>query len=441
LDLKDILLTPFYLLLVYSIVYYWRSRITDRILKAYFLPAFHMKVIGMMSFAFIYQFYYGGGDTYNFFNDTKPIWAAFLESPYLGFKIIFASVGDQSPDIYRFTSQIYFFSAGDANTFQIIRVSGFLSFFTFCTYLPISLFFALFSFTGMWAMYRVFYDMYPYLHRPLAYAVFFIPSVYFWGSGLMKDSLCMGLIGWTFYCFYQALIKRHNIIWNIGVLFLCITALQSIKIYIIAAFFPALSIWLFLQYRANIRNGALRLLSLPFALLVSIPLAFFALARLTADNARYNLDNIVNTSKTTADWLKVVSELEGGSGYDLGAYDNTIGSLVSIAPRAVWLGLFQPHIWQARNPVMLLSALETTLFLFLTLRILFQVGFIRVYGILLSHPLTLFCLIFSIVFAFGIAISSFNYGTLVRYRIPLQPFYLAMLYILRFQINGSTKLL
>ncbi|NJL15088.1 MAG: hypothetical protein HC913_20185 [Microscillaceae bacterium] len=43
-------------------------------------------------------------------------------------------------------------------------------------------------------------------------------------------------------------------------------------------------------------------------------------------------------------------------------------------------------------------------------------------------------------FAGGVALASSNYGTMVRYRIPLQPFYLAMLYIIRYQLNNSTKL-
>jgi hypothetical protein len=438
--IKDIFLTPIYLILLYMIAFGWRSRIKDRVLRSYFLPAFQVKIIGAIALGFIYQFYYGGGDTFNFFIDCAPIWDAFWESPTLAFKILFLNIGDQSPDVYKYTSRIYFFSAGDVRTFQIIRIAGFFSLFTFYTYLPIALFFAFLSFTGMWAMYRVFYDMYPQLHRPLAYAVFFIPSVYFWGSGLLKDTICIGAMGWILYGFYFGLILRRQILLNLGIFSVAIVIVQSIKIYIIASFLPAILIWLFLQYRANIRNAALRLLALPITILISIPFAYFALIQLTADNAQYNLENIANTSKVTADWLKQVSDREGGSGYSLGEQDGTIGGLLRIAPRAIWLGLFEPHPWQARNPVMLLSALETSILLLLTLKVLWQIGLFRIYGIFLSHPITLFCLIFCIVFAFGVATSSYNYGSLVRYRIPLLPFYLAMLYIIRFQATKKIKL-
>jgi hypothetical protein len=442
--LNDILLTPIYLMVIYAIMFAIRGNIKDRVLRQYFIPAFNMKIIGAIGLGMIYQFYYGqgvgGGDTFNFFYDCKPIWEAFTTSPMLAFRIIFAEIGDQSPDTFQYTQRIYFFSAGDAQTFNLIRIAGFFSLLTFHTYLPIGILFALASFTGMWAMYRAFYSMYPHLHKRLAWAIFFIPSVYFWGSGLLKDTIALGALGWTFYAFYFGLIKRRNIGINIFILLFTVFIIQSIKVYIIAAFLPPAFLWVFLQYRKGIRSAALRVISFPIVIAIAVPLGLWAINRVTADQERYQIENIAATTETTATWLQTVSEKEGGSGYTLGKFDGTLVGLIRYYPQAVWLGLFQPYLWEARNPIMLLSALEAFTFLFFTLMMIYRSGIFKIWSVLFNEPVTLFCLGFAVVMAAAVALASFNYGTMVRYRIPLQPFYLAMLFIIQFHLKKPKKL-
>lgn len=70
---------------------------------------------------------------------------------------------------------------------------------------------------------------------------------------------------------------------------------------------------------------------------------------------------------------------------------------------------------------MLLSAIESFLFLVITVFLLFRfpMAFVKAFG----DSNILFCFIFSLVFAFGVGVSTFNFGTLARYKIPLLPFY------------------
>jgi hypothetical protein len=438
--LQDLFLAPIYLSFIYVILFVIQGSIKDKVLHKYFVLAFTFKVIGALALGLIYQFYYRGGDTFNFFRDARAIWQAFWESPLLGFRIIFAQVGDYSPDLYEYTRRIYFFSAGDEQTFHVIRLSGFLSILSFNTYSVIAIFFALISFSGMWAMYRAMYDMYPQLHRSLAYACFFVPSVYFWGSGLLKDTLTLAALGWLFHCFYFIFFRRKNLVFNAIVLLISILIIQSIKVYILIWFLPAASVWLFMQYRTQIRSRFLRFLALPFVFILSIPLGYYAIVKITEDNRRYNLENITETASVTADYLKAYAP--SGSAYSIGVVDmNSPISLLSVFPQAVWLGLFRPHPWETRgSPVMALSALESFFLLFLTFRILLTVNILRIFNLFMTQPFILYCLIFTLFAAFSLAITSGNFGSLVRYRIPLFPFYLAMLYALRFQLNKSTKL-
>ncbi len=71
---------------------------------------------------------------------------------------------------------------------------------------------------------------------------------------------------------------------------------------------------------------------------------------------------------------------------------------------------------------MLLSALESLAMLVLTFIIVFRrAGLLRT----LAKPDIVFCLTFTIIYAFAVGVSTFNFGTLARYKIPLLPFFRA----------------
>ncbi|RZK35167.1 MAG: hypothetical protein EOO61_12360 [Hymenobacter sp.] len=126
-----------------------------------------------------------------------------------------------------------------------------------------------------------------------------------------------------------------------------------------------------------------------------------------------------------------MSQREQGSGYHLGELDGTIGGMAKLAPQAIIVSLFRPFLWEARNPVMLLSALEATYFLFFTLRIFYRNGIMRTLRLVSSTPVLTLCFVFSLVFAVAVGTSTSNFGTLVRYKIPLIPFYMCGLLITR----------
>ncbi|NJL15077.1 MAG: hypothetical protein HC913_20130, partial [Microscillaceae bacterium] len=291
-DLQDIFITPIYLLMILGLMLALRSQVRDTTIRPYFLPAFGVKLVGAIALGLIYQFYYRGGDTYNFFREAGVVWQAFTEAPGLALRIILAEVPNYSPDLYLYTSRMFFFSHGDSATYNVIRLAAFFSILSFHTYTTIAVLFAVVSFTGMWAIYRAFYDMYPALHRPLAVAVFFVPSVFFWGSGLMKDTLTLGALGWAFYSFYFGLIKGRNVLVNVGILLVSILVIRAIKVYIISTFLPGMLLWLFLQYRTKIRSAVVRAIALPFLIAVALPFAYLAFVQITADNERYQLENL-----------------------------------------------------------------------------------------------------------------------------------------------------
>lgn len=426
-ELSDYLLTPFYLGFFYALAYAIRPAITNKYTRPYFIPALSIKLLGALALGVLYHTIYGG-DTNNYFHHASIIYEAFGKSFSTGLHLI-TTDGSLTPDIAPYVSQMTWFGP-DSKEYFVIRVAAACALLGFNTYSVTASFFAVLSFSGMWAMYLTFAKIRPQMYKELATAVFFLPSVFFWGSGLLKDSLCLGALGWLFYAFYRGAIERKNILRCLLIGFLAIKVIAAMKVYILLAFVPPAALWVFNEHTSRIRSGVVKLLARPLFLAVGLTVAIYAMSNIAAADARFNINQIGAQSKLTADYLQGVSRQENGSGYNIGVQDGTLGGIVKLIPQAIVVALFRPFIWEARNPTMALSALEATYFIFLTLRIFFRVGFFNSLRAIASSPILTLCFVFSVIFAISVGVSSGNFGTLVRYKIPFMPFYLAGLYIL-----------
>src|SRR5688572_14531167 len=151
-ELKDLIVTPFVLLLVYTAAYFVRPYLCDESNYRYFFPALSLKIVGAIALGFIYQFYYGGGDTFNYHTyGSRVIWTEFMSDPMEGLKLIFLPLNFHSPSLsYLGTSQILFYS--DPSSYFVVRVAAFIDLFTFSAYSATSTVFAAISFIGAWMM-------------------------------------------------------------------------------------------------------------------------------------------------------------------------------------------------------------------------------------------------------------------------------------------------
>jgi hypothetical protein len=147
----------------------------------------------------------------------------------------------------------------------------------------------------------------------------------------------------------------------------------------------------------------------------------------------YSLDNVLNKAvKTQQDLIR--GEQYGSNYYNIGEFEASFTGLISKIPAALNMALFRPYIWDAQNPVMVLSGLENLFVLVFSVFILLKVKFLTLLRSLVSHPLLIFSLLFALFFAFSVGLTTANYGALVRLKIPGIPFYLCALFIL-FHLN------
>nr|MBP7478012.1 hypothetical protein [Chitinophagales bacterium] len=85
------------------------------------------------------------------------------------------------------------------------------------------------------------------------------------------------------------------------------------------------------------------------------------------------------------------------------------------------------------NPVMLIAGIESLFFLILTLGVLKEVKF-GVFLYFFDNANVFFFLLFALLFAFVAGFNSYNFGALVRYKIPCMPYYLIGIYIMKYEI-------
>lgn len=287
-----------FLVLLYAVAYLVRPRFTDRHTKRYFIPALTVKFIGAIFLGIIYQFYYNGGDTYNFTSrGSYYIWEAFLNSPLQALELLFSD-GVHKPSTFEYSSKIRFFH--DRSSFFVIRLAAIFGFFTFHTYSSIALFFATFSFSGLWAFYQSFYKRHPEASKHLAIACLFVPSVFFWGSGVLKDTITMGAIGWFTFSSYELLVKKRFQLRFILIAVISAYFILSIKLYIFLCLVPAVMFWISSANLALIKNSYLRFFLAPLLLSIGLVIGFFAITQASRLDGRYALDQLAETARITA---------------------------------------------------------------------------------------------------------------------------------------------
>lgn len=204
--------------------------------------------------------------------------------------------------------------------------------------------------------------------------------------------------------------------------------IYSIKIYILLCFLPAVILWVVASHYGKIRYAFVKISLLPIVAAVIVGLSYFAIQEVGETSRRYSLDKLSYTAESTARWIAYVSQREGGSYYTLGDFDYSTGGMIRKFIPAVWVTLFRPYLWEAQNPVMLLSALESFAILALAVFVFYKAGLWSGLTMIFKNPFVLFCLVFSIAFAFAVGFSTYNFGSLVRYKIPMLPFFISALF-------------
>lgn len=423
------MVTPLFIGLIYFLVNINRERLlgVNNPLRSFLIPALSIKLTGAIASGLVYQFYYGGGDTMDFYTSASYVGNLCFEnfSDFLGLLNSTPIVTDPNLSRYDFLDFI-----NDPSTWAVVRIVSVLDVFALDSYPVISLYFSLFSLYASWKFFTLMYQLYPYpeLKNKFAYCIFYIPSVVFWGSGVFKDTLTLSGLYLFTVSIYAIVIKRNlspkNFIWvSIG-LYLMV----KIRLFFLIILIPCLLLWFFAEYRDRlIKSQFLKTISFPLLMIITFIIIVYGLQSVLGGSSELNSNALKDKAKDFQDWHGSL----GGSAYTLGITDFSTGSLLRAIPLGINVTFFRPYLWETHSLFQIIAALQSLFFLYFTVRTLFRCGF-SFFLILATDPLMLFSLSFSLLYGFVAGFTSYNFGALDRYKIPALPLFMITLVLVNF---------
>lgn len=437
LTIFDLLLVPIYLLLIYFCASYIQHRnIKEKPLYKWYARGLMVKLGGAISVCLIYQLYYKGGDTTAYFQTASAISNLLEKNSSVFFDVM---VGHNTPSNYSFFDMntgwpVYW---RDEKALFVGRILVPLCLLGFKNFVVTAVLLAWFCYTGIWRLFLLFNEEFPALQKQLAISILFIPSAVFWGSGLLKDTITLAAVGWYTYHFYSFFIKKKYKISSVICIIISGFLLIAIKPYILFALLPGSFIWLSNERLINVKSKVLRVIAMPFFISIGIGVSFFVLSQMGDILGVYAIDKVFDKAVESNKDQK--QDYYGGNSFDIGDYDASSLSLLKKAPQAIAATLFRPYLWDAKNPVMLLSAFENTYIMLLTAFLIVRLKIVGFFSLIGKNPLLLFSVLFSLFFAFSVGIATSNFGSLVRLKIPCIPFYVSSLFVLKHFYDEAKK--
>lgn len=410
-------------------------RIKTQPAYAYFLWGLWAKIGGGVLFALVYTLYYEGGDTTSYFECALAFVNLLYESPG---DFLTAYFGPGTPEIksiftYETGSPMAYMFFEEKTRMVIKLVVPFLAL-GFRSFFLTTVFVAVFTYGGLWRLYLMFCTYFPDFRRNLAIAILFMPSVIFWGSGILKDSFTLAAT-----CYFivatNDLIQKRGSRW-LNWLFLLGSGfiILSIKPYILIILLPGTLVWYFYARIKRIRNVFFRYITIPFIYLFVVAGSYVTLSVLGESLGKFAPEKALNTAVVIQTDLK--KEYYEGNSFDIGSFEATPLSVASKFPAAAVAGLYRPFIWEARNVVMILSALENLFILGISVFVLISIRLRVILRLISDHPLILYSFLFSVLFAFMIGLTTSNFGALVRFKIPLIPLYMGSVMVMFSQLRS-----
>jgi len=422
----DFVLFPVYILAIVGFGYVFQNKyIKTNPEYRFFMPGLLFKLVGVLYFTYIYTFHYYGGDTTNYFQAANCIINMMYKHPDIYFRIMFGEFNREVFSAFDITTGWPYYSA-KANSFAVARFSSPFVFLGFQSYYTGSLLVAVATYTGIWKLFTVFVKEYPNYIVACAVGMLFMPSVAFWGSGITKDSFMLAALGWFVYGFYNYVKTglRPSSIKYIFQMALSIYIMMVIKPFNFYAMAICVGLWYAFEFIGRVSNNVVRIILYPFIFTIVCAIGMYVFMMLGSIAGGYytSVDAMLNQAVVVQQDL--TREAYGENSFDIGPFDPTLGGVIKKIPKAIEAGLFRPYPWEANNILMIISAAENVFLFCLTIFTIFSVGPGFFFKTFVSKPyIMMLSIVFSLFFAFSVGLVTANFGALVRYKIPLIPFY------------------
>lgn len=403
-ELFFLLVLLFFLFLLYKT--YKNSKVEEGF---FFVPALLLRILFGISLGLVYSYYYQEGDTFIFFEDAQKL--ASLSSVNFRGYLDCVFFGDDSV-----ISSLQLSNEQFRSLFFVKILSVFLHC-SFANYWVTTFYFSVISFFGSWYLFKVINKFYPKGIYASAIAFLLVPSVLFWSSGIIKETVAFaGILSMS-----ALLLKtyhRDRVSWYEWVtFFLAAYFTWRLKYYWAALFFPCVVATWLTTFCVRITANKLQRFE------VGVWIAIFGSLLLITSTLHPNFhferflavivdNNLAYEYLTQAPFIHF---------YKL---EPTWTSILINSPWAMISGLYRPIVFESSTLFQFWIGVENAILVLLTILNLKYLSGIR------SSPsklIILSLLVYILLLAIFLSLSTPNFGTLSRYRVGFLPFFFFLL--------------
>lgn len=400
----------------------------DGITYTQLIAAFLAKVVSGIILGIIYTYYYTDrltSDTFKFFDDSKIMFDVYWTNPSHFFRML-TGYQDDAPylKVYYDTMHNWYNKVAIFNDYRTqIRINTLLRFISLGYYNVHAVVFSFLSFCGLTAILKLCVADLKSKRRVLYFAIYFLPSVLFWGSGLLKDALIFSATGLSLYYLNKCFVTKIKVQQHLILSLLFLLFLMSIKFHNYILFFP-----LYVAYAWSMYSK--KNIFLKFGLVILV--YYFVLIRMDYVLPDYGMMELL--SKKQREFLDLKRLYNPESGIAVSYLSSSVINGLKNTPEALYNVFCRPWFFESKSPFMLMAGFENLLLLSLTALSVIafrksKLQFTPLFFLSLFYVLSLFELI-------GLVTPVM--GAIVRYKAQALPF---LVFILIAAIDKNTLLI
>ncbi|MFN0275758.1 MAG: hypothetical protein ACKVPJ_08445 [Chitinophagales bacterium] len=187
-----------YLCLFLFIIFRKKSFAVDGISNKWFCAAFFYKILFGIGNYLIWLYVIGHGDSLNYFSDSKLIYETLPDNPSHFLQLTFGYKSNSNyPEEVRYVSDFLFYS-WNTPEYTMVRINAILNIFTFGSVFGNIILLSFLYFFVHVLLLKTIAKLYPEKTKILFLLFFFLPSLTFWCSGLLKEGPSLLLISLLF---------------------------------------------------------------------------------------------------------------------------------------------------------------------------------------------------------------------------------------------------
>jgi len=415
--LFDFYLGFLYLSLIYLLAYFYqkKKRINNPEYR-YFLFGLSTKIIGAIAFVIISIYYYKKGDTFLYFQIAEELRRNLFTNFSETLNLISSNYSDLAQlDYHPLQKYNYYYER--SSTWFFTKIVFFFNLISFGSYLVSSILFSVISFSGIWICYIGLSRLYSQASKLMLIPFFLIPTALIWSSGILKDTLIMGIVGILINSVSESILFKKRMPLNVLLIAICFLVIHLLRPIFLIIFIPCLLIWVLPYLTESIKKPFVRLFIKISFFVIVIAGVWFMNNKFLDVESKYRIENLFQTLQGFQSFHSMEVFAKGQSIYTFGGVISSPVEIVKKIPEAINVTFFRPYFWEVTNWAMLLGALESflLLFMFIYVLIILKKNFFK---ILWGDNKLMFMMTFALIFAFVVGISSYNFGALSRYKIP-----------------------